>query len=91
MIGRKYCIHVHGPTLESNRAKGENKPVVVVRERRAPEVMIFCRDVDVQGHCRTVHKPETPLPGTNGRAVCWVETDGPIIIHHENGTTEVRV
>lgn len=90
--GRR-VIHVAAPVLSNNRKTGANDPVIAVRnvETDWASDVIFCRRVEWNGPSRLCHRPTTPIPGTNGRGVAFVETDAvltlyvdgrpPIILH----------
>ena len=80
----KYAIHVSAPRLTENRETGSNKPVVMFRERDNLRKIVYARGVVINAPCHTVHDEKHPLPGTKKRAVCWVETDGPVVVYTEN-------
>ncbi|WP_298962344.1 hypothetical protein [uncultured Methylobacterium sp.] len=78
-----FVIHVAAPVLMKNRAEGRNDPVIAVRRAHndwATDV-IFARKVEWSGPTRMVHRPTTPVPGTNGRGVSFVETDADLTLY----------
>lgn len=76
----RFIVHVDAPTIIANRDTGSNNPVVVVRRFDDLETKIMCREAIFSSPTRMCHRPNRPLPGTNGRGVSWAETDGPITI-----------
>jgi len=82
----RFVIHVAAPVLIRNRQEGRRDPVIAVRsaETNWAEDVIFCRRVEWNGPSRMVHRPPTPIPGTNGRGVAFVETDSPLTLYTDD-------
>jgi hypothetical protein len=77
-----FVIHIAAPVLMKNRAEGRNDPVIAVRQAYtnwATDVH-FARRVEWSGPTRMVHRPTTPVPGTNGRGVAFIETDAELTL-----------
>jgi hypothetical protein len=77
-----FVIHIAAPVLMKNRAEGRNDPVIAVRQAYtnwATDVH-FARRVEWSGPTRMVHRPTTPVPGTNGRGVAFLETDAELTL-----------
>lgn len=77
-----FVIHIAAPVLMKNRAEGRNDPVIAVRQAYtnwATDVH-FARRVEWSGPTRMVHRPTTPVPGTNGRGVAFLETDSELTL-----------
>lgn len=78
-----FVIHIAAPVLAKNRKEGRNDPVIAVRMAHsnwATDVM-FARKVEWNGPSRMVHRPSTPIPGTEGRGVSFVETDADVTVY----------
>lgn len=73
----KWVIHIAAPVLIKNRAEGRNDPVIAIRSAGSDwaKDVIFARKVEWSGPTRMVHRPTTPIPGTNGRGISFIETD----------------
>lgn len=84
-IRGKWVIHIAAPVLIRNRKEGRNDPVIAVRsvETNWATDVIFCRKVEWDGPTRMVHRPTTPIPGTDGRGVCFVETDADLTLYFD--------
>jgi len=78
-----FVIHVAAPVLMKNRAEGRKDPVIAVRRAHTnwADDVIFARKVEWNGPSRMVHRPTTPVPGTNGRGVSFVETDADLTLY----------
>lgn len=81
-----FVIHIAAPVLIKNRQEGRNDPVIAVRRAHSNWAtdVVFARRVEWTGPTRMVHRPSTPVPGTNGRGVAFVETDADVICHIDN-------
>ncbi|TXM69652.1 hypothetical protein [Methylobacterium sp. WL120] len=78
-----FVIHIAAPVLMKNRQEGRNDPVIAVRKaftNWATDV-VFARKVEWSGPTRMVHRPSTPIPGTNGRGVAFLETDADLTLY----------
>lgn len=73
-----FIVHVDAPTIIKNRDTGSFDPVVLVRRADDLSNPLFFREVYWNSPTKLVHKANMPLPGTNGRGVAWMETDGPL-------------
>jgi hypothetical protein len=84
-IRGKWVIHVAAPVLMRNRKEGRDDPVIAVRSAETDWAtdVVFCRRVEWRGPTRMVHRPTTPIPGTDGRGVCFVETDAPLTLYRD--------
>jgi hypothetical protein len=81
-----FVIHIAAPVLAKNRKEGRNDPVIAVRRAHtnwATDV-VFARKVEWNGPSRMVHRPSTPIPGTEGRGVSFVETDADVTVYLDN-------
>lgn len=84
-IRGKFIIHVAAPVLMRNRQEGRDDPVIAVRLAFDWEnSVMFCRKVEWTGPTRMVHRPTTPIPGTNGRGISFIETDSPLVIFNDD-------
>jgi hypothetical protein len=77
-----FVIHIAAPVLMRNRREGRNDPVIAVRSAFTDWAndVVFCRKVEWSGPTRMVHRPTTPIPGTEGRGVAFVETDAKLTL-----------
>jgi hypothetical protein len=84
---RTFAMHVHGPTMARNHALGENAPVVCCRPMEDLELAIIVREAKVAGESTFVHRPESPLPNTAGKAVAWVQNHptAPVLVRMRDG------
>lgn len=81
-----FVIHIAAPVLIRNRKEGRNDPVIAVRKaftNWASDV-VFARKVEWSGPTRMVHRPSTPVPGTEGRGVAFIETDADLTLFIDN-------
>lgn len=83
----KRVIHVAAPVLMRNRAEGRNDPVIAVRNVATDWAtdVVYARKVEWNGPTLMCHRPTTPIPGTNGRGVAFIETDAPITVFTDDG------
>lgn len=81
-----FVIHIAAPVLAKNRKEGRNDPVIAVRRAHSNWAtdVVFARKVEWNGPSRMVHRPSTPIPGTEGRGVSFVETDAPVTVYLDN-------
>jgi len=82
-IQGKWVIHIQAPILINNRKTGRNDPVIAVRSVATDWAndVIFCRHVEWNGPTRMIHRPTTPVPGTAGRGVSYIETDAVLTVY----------
>jgi hypothetical protein len=88
-----FVIHIAAPVLMRNRKEGRNDPVIAVRKaftNWATDV-VFARRVEWNGPTRMVHRPSTPIPGTEGRGVSFVETDADVTVWLDDGPQILRM
>jgi hypothetical protein len=76
--GEKRIVHVHAKGLQKNLSDGTRDNMVIVRPFGDPRVVLFCREVKIRGSIWIGPSFEAPLPGTDGRGVCYVVTEGEI-------------
>jgi hypothetical protein len=78
-----FVIHIAAPVLMRNRKEGRNDPVIAVRKAYTNWAtdIVFARRVEWNGPTRMVHRPSTPIPGTEGRGVSFVETDADVTVY----------
>lgn len=83
----KWVIHVAAPVLLKNRAENRDDPVIAVRNVSTnwETDVIYCRKAEWEGPTLMCHRPTTPIPGTNGRGIAFVETDAKITAYTDNG------
>lgn len=67
-------IHVNQHKIKSNKKTGEREPVLTVKTSKSNK---YGSEVQVDGPCRVVYRPDAPL---SCGAVCWVETESEVII-----------
>ncbi len=72
--GVNRIINVDAPTLRDNLDNGDKKPMVRVRPADHPEELEVFHGVSINGPCEIFPTFEKPLPGTNGRGICYVTT-----------------
>jgi hypothetical protein len=89
-IVQEFAISVSSAVLRENtrRYANDQKEVFMVHRRDNLLAPIPARHIEIKGTSRMVHAPTTPLPST--RAVAWIETNGPIILHTDEGTFELN-
>lgn len=88
-----YRIHAHAQRLRDNRENRERykhddytrSDVVVVHSTADKRHAAIFHEVHILGQSRIVHKPSEPLSGTDGRAVCWIETEADIVVVYSEG------
>jgi hypothetical protein len=80
----RFIVHIDGPSLDANRRDGINRMLVAVRRSEDPTKKVLCREVRWNGPSRVVDRQNHPIPGTNGRAVSWVETDADLVVTMDN-------
>lgn len=69
---RTFAMHVHGPNMTRNHAMHTSLPVVCLRPKDDLELAVIVREAFME-QTAFIHRPDSPLPNTGGRAVAWVE------------------
>ncbi len=72
-------INVHGKTLQENRENGKKEPMVTVRSARNPHEERRFHHVEILGDSQISFTPDKPLPNTDGKAICYVHTEAPLL------------
>jgi hypothetical protein len=78
-------VHIVAKNLVANREKGTNLPLVGIRRVADLDRHIVVRHVNILGPSTLVHRPELPLPGTDGRAICVMWTDAALEVFVDAG------
>jgi len=76
--GVKRIVHVLAPMLQANLQDGKQRSIIGVRPFENPETLEVYRHAEILGPCSLMHTPEQPLPGTNGRGICYMVTTAAI-------------
>lgn len=84
MVRGDLVVHLDVPTLKKNREDGGDRPVIAVRKPPTLEEPIYAREAYWNGPSRILHRPTTPIPGTNGRGAAFVETDADVVIFNSD-------
>lgn len=77
----RLIVHYDVPT--HRKAMAENKKdfwAVAVRKGDNPNDVTFTYEASWNGPTRLLHRPTSPIPGTNGRGNCYCETDVPVFV-----------
>jgi len=70
----KTIIHVNQHVVKANAKHGTNDPVLTVKTYKSND---YAYEVDIQGPCRIVYRPDSPL---SCGARVWVETQSEVVI-----------
>jgi hypothetical protein len=70
----KTIIHVNQHVVKANAKHGTNDPVLTVKTYKSNN---YAYEVDIQGPCRVVYRPDSPL---SCGARVWVETQSEVVI-----------
>lgn len=70
----KTIIHVNQHVVKANAKHGTNAPVLTVKTYKSND---YAYEVDIQGPCRIVYRPDSPL---SCGARVWVETQSEVVI-----------
>lgn len=76
--GVKRIVHVLAPNLQANLQDGKQRSIIGVRPFEKPETLEVYRHAEILGPCSLMHTPDQPLPGTNGRGICYMVTTAAI-------------
>lgn len=80
----KTTIFVNPHIITANQDRGRNDPPIIVRSNSGDT---YGHEVEVQGPCAFVYRPDQPL---SSGARLWVETTSPVKVHNA-ATGEVSV
>ena len=72
-------INVHAKTLQENRETGKKEPMTTVRSASNPHEEKRFHHVEILGPSAISYTPDNPLPNTDGRAICYVHTEAPLL------------
>jgi hypothetical protein len=80
--GLERHIHILGPVLNIRMKTGDHsKPIIAIRPASTPNRIKMYRHIEIQGPSVLMDRPEDPLPGTKGRAICYLRTSAPIKVY----------
>lgn len=79
--GKKRIVHVIAKTLAKNMDTGLHQPLIGVRSARNPDQVRVYRHAEILGPSKLMHTPNAPLPGTDGRGICYLVTRAPIRVY----------
>ncbi len=86
--GKVRIVHVLAPVLGQRLASGtHNAQIVAVRLASDPEKVTAYRHVEILGPSELVDTPDSPLPGTNGRGICYLVTSAPLRVWSDSHAT----
>lgn len=71
-------VNVDAPTLRDNIENGTKKPMVRVRDQNDLDNWEEFSGVRINGTCELFPTFDKPLPGTNGRGICYISTEAEI-------------
>ena len=71
-------INVDAPTLRENLETATSKPMVRVRHENHPDEWESFSGIRINGTCELFPTFDKPLPGTNGRGICYITTQAEI-------------
>jgi len=77
--GTKRVVHVVAKMLQQNFATGQHRPMVGIRNKNALGKFVLTHHASILGPSQLLHTPQSPLPGTDGRAICVLHTEAPIV------------
>ncbi len=77
--GKQKIINVDAPTIRDNIENGKREPMVRVRFSDNPTNYKVFKSVEILGPSRLAPNFKDPIPGTNGRGICYVTTNARII------------
>lgn len=75
-----YIIHVVAANLRNYPDRKDPNYLIAVRKGGELADGFMVRKVEIQGPSELKEHKEAPLPGSDGRAVCYIETKGPLKI-----------
>jgi hypothetical protein len=80
--GKERIVHVIAKVLGQRMASGDHSaPMIGVRPMAKPEKVSVYRHVEILGKSKLLDTPEHPLPGTDGRGICYLVTKAPIRVY----------
>jgi hypothetical protein len=82
--GAERCIFVMASHVHENLTTPTvDKPMIGVFEKREDgsfKPVEYFKRVEILGHATLEHMTQAPLPGTDGRAICYLTTCSPILV-----------
>jgi hypothetical protein len=74
-------VHVVAKVLRQNMDTGSDKPMIGVRRSVNPEEVTLYRHVEMLGPSVLFHTPDDPLPDTDGRGICYIQTTAALRVY----------
>ena len=82
--GKERIVHVIAKVLGQRIAAGDHSvPMIGVRPAARPEKLSVYRHVEILGESRLLDTPDNPLPGTEGRGICYLVTSAPLRVYFD--------
>ena len=81
----KTRIHVNQHHIKSNAKKGENKPVITVKNYKSNK---YGHEVYIEGPCKVIYSPDKPL---SCGAKVWIETDSHVYVEDRSELHEETI
>lgn len=83
-------VHVLAPVLGQRLATGDHvAEMIAVRLVDDPEKVTTYRHVEILGPSELLDTPDHPLPGTNGRGICYLVTKAPLRVYSDSHQTRI--
>jgi hypothetical protein len=83
LAGGPRILHVVASNLRAWFEKKDPNYMIAVREAGQLADGVMARRVVIHGSSTLVERKETPLPGSDGRAVCYIETKAPLTVYFD--------
>lgn len=81
--GPKRIINVLAAKLAENLSNGSREPMIAIRSSSNRKRVTMAHHIEIiNGHVTLCEQYEKPLPETNGRGICYLETDAAIRIYY---------
>lgn len=79
--GVQRVIHVVAKALKESLDGHPEMRVIGIREESDLTKVIMAKHVEILGNVSLIHTPDDPIPGTDGRGVCVLRTNAPILVY----------
>ena len=81
--GTKRLVHVSPKVVQTNLSDHKNEPMIGVRPASNPHKVQEFHRICIQGSSILIPKFRRPLPGTDGRAICYIITSAKLICYRD--------
>lgn len=76
--GKKRFVNVVAKEVMEAVRSGVAGDMVCIRNAKKPEKVIYAHGIQIMGPMQLIPDLSQPLPGTEGRGICYVETEAEI-------------